>query len=137
MQGWVDSAVMARWFDRRSAAQAPEWVRGLAVEGIIGGVGTMLTFLPILVIFRGMGFLEDVGYMTRAAYVMDGFMHSIGCMARALCRYSSALAAMCRPLWAPAFSNPGGSHPDDYACASGPLHSTPCGTDDAGAGVLC
>ena len=81
MQGWVDSAVMgplARWTGE-ALAQAPEWVRGLAVEGIIGGVGTMLTFLPILVIFfAGMGFLEDVGYMARAAYVMDGFMHSIG-----------------------------------------------------------
>lgn len=53
MQGWVDSAVMgplARWTGE-ALAQAPEWVRGLAVEGIIGGVGTMLTFLPILVIF--------------------------------------------------------------------------------------
>lgn len=81
MQGWVDSAVMgplARWTGA-ALAQAPEWVRGLAVDGIIGGVGTMLTFLPILVVFfAGMGFLEDVGYMARAAYVMDGFMHSIG-----------------------------------------------------------
>ncbi len=60
-------------------AAAPAWLHGLVVDGLIGGVGTMLTFLPILVIFfAGMGFLEDVGYMARAAYVMDRFMHGIG-----------------------------------------------------------
>ena len=48
-------------------------------DGIIGGVGSVLTFLPILVIFFAvMATLEDVGYMARAAYVMDGFMHLMG-----------------------------------------------------------
>jgi len=42
-------------------------------------LGTMLTFLPILAIFfAAMGLLEDVGYMARAAYVMDRFMHALG-----------------------------------------------------------
>ena len=60
-------------------ASAPAWLSGLVVDGIIGGVGTVLTFLPILVIFFAvMGTLEDVGYMARAAYVMDGFMHLMG-----------------------------------------------------------
>ena len=58
---------------------APHWVSDLVVNGIIGGAGAMLTFLPILVIFFAvMGALEDVGYMARAAYVMDGFMHLMG-----------------------------------------------------------
>ncbi len=58
---------------------APTWLSGLLADGIIGGVGTVLTFLPILVIFfAAMAFLEDVGYMARAAYVMDRFMHLIG-----------------------------------------------------------
>jgi ferrous iron transport protein B len=49
------------------------------VDGVIGGVGAVLTFLPILVIFFAvMGMLEDMGYMARAAYVMDGFMHLMG-----------------------------------------------------------
>jgi len=49
------------------------------VDGIIGGVGAVITFLPILAIFFAvMGALEDVGYMARAAYVMDGFMHLMG-----------------------------------------------------------
>ena len=58
---------------------APPWLFGLLADGIVGGVGAVLTFLPILFIFfAAMAFLEDVGYMARAAYVMDSFMHLIG-----------------------------------------------------------
>ncbi len=60
-------------------ASAPAWVAGLAVDGIIGGVGTVITFLPILLIFfAALSLLEDVGYMARAAFVMDRFMHLMG-----------------------------------------------------------
>ncbi|MGD1994453.1 MAG: ferrous iron transport protein B, partial [Anaerolineae bacterium] len=60
-------------------AGAPGWLVGLVADGIIGGVGAVLTFLPILVIFFAvMAALEDIGYMARAAYVMDGFMHLMG-----------------------------------------------------------
>jgi ferrous iron transport protein B len=60
-------------------AGAPSWLADLVADGIIGGVGSVLTFLPILVIFFAvMGMLEDMGYMARAAYVMDGFMHLMG-----------------------------------------------------------
>ncbi|MFN2272898.1 MAG: ferrous iron transport protein B [Anaerolineae bacterium] len=58
---------------------APAWLVGLVADGIIGGAGAMLTFLPILVIFFAvMGILEDVGYMARGAFVMDSFMHLMG-----------------------------------------------------------
>jgi len=58
---------------------APAWLSGLLIDGVLGGAGTMLTFLPILVVFFVcMGLLEDMGYMARAAYVMDRFMHAIG-----------------------------------------------------------
>ena len=58
---------------------APAWFRGLLVGGLIGGVGSVLTFLPILLIFfAALAFLEDVGYMARAAFVMDRFMHLVG-----------------------------------------------------------
>jgi ferrous iron transport protein B len=64
---------------RIGLAGAPAWLVDLLADGIIGGVGAVLTFLPILVIFFAvMGVLEDVGYMARAAYVMDGFMHLMG-----------------------------------------------------------
>jgi len=57
----------------------PPWIKGLLVDGIIGGAGAVLTFLPILIIFfAAMAFLEDVGYMARAAFVMDKLMHTIG-----------------------------------------------------------
>jgi ferrous iron transport protein B len=60
-------------------AGSPAWLSGLIVEGLIGGVGAVLTFLPILLIFFGaFGLLEDLGYMARAAYVMDRFMHRMG-----------------------------------------------------------
>jgi ferrous iron transport protein B len=58
---------------------APGWLTGLLIDGIIGGVGTVLTFIPILLIFFAfMALLEDIGYMARAGYVMDRFMHLMG-----------------------------------------------------------
>jgi ferrous iron transport protein B len=60
-------------------APAPAWVRGLLIDGVIGGVGSVLTFLPILLIFFAtLAILEDVGYMARAAFVMDRLMHVVG-----------------------------------------------------------
>ncbi|MHB8773262.1 MAG: ferrous iron transport protein B [Syntrophales bacterium] len=60
-------------------ASGPAWVKGLVVDGVIGGVGSVLTFLPILLIFFAvLALLEDVGYMARAAFVMDRFMHLVG-----------------------------------------------------------
>jgi len=63
----------------RTLAAEPQWIKGLLVDGIMGGAGSVLTFVPILVIFFfAMSFLENVGYMARAAFVMDRFMHIIG-----------------------------------------------------------
>jgi ferrous iron transport protein B len=57
----------------------PAWLRGLLLNGVIGGAGSVLTFLPVLLIFFAiMAFLEDIGYMARAAYVMDKIMHLVG-----------------------------------------------------------
>jgi len=58
---------------------APLWFSGLVVDGLISGVGTVLTFLPVLILFFAvLGFLEDIGYLSRAAYVMDRYMHWMG-----------------------------------------------------------
>lgn len=81
IQEWMDGklllplAVMAEtWL-----LDAPPWVISLFVDGLIGGVGAVITFLPIIIIFfAAFGFLEDIGYMARAAYVMDNFMHWMG-----------------------------------------------------------
>lgn len=54
-------------------------LRALLVEGIIGGVGGVLVFLPnIILLFLAIAFLEGTGYMARAAFIMDRFMHRIG-----------------------------------------------------------
>jgi ferrous iron transport protein B len=58
---------------------APHWVSGLIVDGVVGGAGTVLSFVPILVVFfAALALLEDVGYMARTAYVMDRYMHWMG-----------------------------------------------------------
>jgi ferrous iron transport protein B len=81
LQGLLDTYVVGTLagLARTALAGAPFWITDLVTDGIIGGVGAMLTFLPILVIFFAvMGILEDVGYLARAAYVMDRFMHLMG-----------------------------------------------------------
>ncbi len=54
-------------------------MRSLLVDGIIGGVGSVIVFLPsILLLFFGIALLEDTGYMARAAFVMDRIMRAVG-----------------------------------------------------------
>lgn len=63
---------------------ASETVKSLIVDGIIAGVGGILTFLPnIFILFLALAFLEDSGYMSRVAYVMDGIMGKLGLSGRA------------------------------------------------------
>jgi ferrous iron transport protein B len=57
----------------------PGDLRSLLVDGVIAGVGSVLVFLPqIVILFLFIGFLEDTGYMARAAFIMDRFMRSVG-----------------------------------------------------------
>jgi ferrous iron transport protein B len=64
---------------RDGLAWAPDWLSGVLVDGVVAGAGTVLSFIPILVIFfAALGVLEDVGYMARTAYVMDRYMHWMG-----------------------------------------------------------
>ena len=61
----------------------PAAVISLLVDGIISGVGGILTFLPnIFILFLALAFLEDSGYMARVAYVMDGIMGRLGLSGR-------------------------------------------------------
>jgi ferrous iron transport protein B len=67
-----------------TAAHVNEVLTSLVVDGIIAGVGGILTFLPnIFILFLALAFLEDSGYMARVAYVMDGIMGKIGLSGRA------------------------------------------------------
>jgi ferrous iron transport protein B len=81
VQAWLDSVGVnesVEWF-RVTFQRAPAWLVDLFVGGVISGAGTVLTLLPILVVFFTLlGLLEDTGYLARAAYVMDPFMHPLG-----------------------------------------------------------
>ncbi len=60
-------------------AGAHNSLRSLLVEGIIGGVGGVVVFLPnILLLFFGIALLDDTGYTARAAFIMDRLMHKMG-----------------------------------------------------------
>ncbi|MDY6935324.1 MAG: ferrous iron transport protein B [Spirochaetota bacterium] len=54
-------------------------LKRMIIDGIIGGVGGVIVFLPnILILFMGISFMEDTGYMARAAFKMDKIMHKLG-----------------------------------------------------------
>lgn len=81
MQEWLEERVVARVSAALSAALAgaPAWLSGMLVDGMLAGAGIVVTFVPILfVFFLALGLLEDTGYQSRMAYVMDRFMHRIG-----------------------------------------------------------
>ena len=62
-----------------ASAMQDGWLKDLVVDGIIGGVGSVLVFLPnILLLYLFISLLEDSGYMARAAFIMDRLMHKIG-----------------------------------------------------------
>jgi len=72
--GWLGQTVSGLW-----PAGSESALRSLLVEGVIGGVGGVIVFLPnILLLFMAIAVLEDSGYMARAAFVMDRIMHKIG-----------------------------------------------------------
>ncbi len=57
----------------------PYWLVNFITHGLLGGAGMVLTFMPILLIFfTTLGILEDTGYMARAAYITDRYMHIMG-----------------------------------------------------------
>ena len=62
-----------------SSVMQDGWLKDLVVNGIIGGVGSVLVFLPnILLLYLFISLLEDTGYMARGAFIMDKLMHKIG-----------------------------------------------------------
>ena len=81
LQEWLQVSVVQGLGQLVTGAliNAPPWLTGLLVDGVLAGAGTVITFMPILAIFfLALGLLEDIGYMARAAYVMDRFMHLMG-----------------------------------------------------------
>lgn len=61
------------------AADASEWVVGLVCDGVLGGVGGVISFLPqIVILFFFLSLLEDTGYLARIAFIMDTLLRRIG-----------------------------------------------------------
>jgi ferrous iron transport protein B len=80
IQAWL-AGLVSQLADtiRLSFIAFPPWLVEMLAGGILGGLGMVLTFLPILVIFFAiLGFLEDTGYLARAAYLTDRWMHQMG-----------------------------------------------------------
>lgn len=80
---WIDgffNGFVARWAELGlQAISMPEIVISLVKDGIIGGVGLVLTFVPILMfLYLFLALLEESGYMARAAFLMDRFMYRFG-----------------------------------------------------------
>ncbi|MDE6114194.1 MAG: ferrous iron transport protein B [Muribaculum sp.] len=75
---WIESAV--NWIAGIVQDTMPEGpLKDLIADGIIGGVGGVIVFLPnILILYFFISFMEDSGYMARAAFIMDKIMHKIG-----------------------------------------------------------
>lgn len=71
---WLSGAITGLWPVGTESA-----IQSLVVDGIIGGVGGVIVFVPnIMLLFLAIAILEDSGYMARAAFIMDRIMHKIG-----------------------------------------------------------
>lgn len=75
---WMEAGVA--WLGEQVGALMPDGpVKALTVDGIIGGMGAVVVFLPqILILYFFISFMEDCGYMARAAFIMDKLMHKMG-----------------------------------------------------------
>lgn len=77
---WATSGLMA--------IGAPEWLMSLLVDGIIGGVGAVLGFVPqMMILFLLLSLLEDCGYMARVAFIMDRIFRKFGLSGRSFIPY--------------------------------------------------
>jgi ferrous iron transport protein B len=89
---WIDAG--RAWLADWTKAHVPEGdLQSLLADGIIGGVGGVIIFLPqILILFFFLGILEDTGYMARAAFIMDRLMSKVGLHGKSFIPMLSSLA---------------------------------------------
>lgn len=75
---WIEAAI--GWLGDMVSTHMPDGpLKDMTVDGIIGGVGSVIVFLPqILILYTFISFMEDSGYMARAAFIMDKLMHKMG-----------------------------------------------------------
>ncbi len=74
---WINDGF--NWLSGLATGISPDWLASLVDNGIIGGVGTVISFVPVIfLLYLGLSVLEYSGYLARAAFVMDRVMHRIG-----------------------------------------------------------
>ena len=75
---WIESGVA--WLGQTISTYFPDGpIKDMLVDGVIGGVGAVIVFLPqILILYFFISYMEDSGYMSRAAFIMDKLMHKMG-----------------------------------------------------------
>lgn len=86
LQGWMEAGIesFTLWLSELlTSIGISEWLHALLIDGVCAGVGSVLSFLPIIVIlFFFLSLLEDSGYMARVAFVMDTSLRKIGLSGR-------------------------------------------------------
>ncbi|MFI3319302.1 MAG: ferrous iron transport protein B [Rikenellaceae bacterium] len=77
-QGWIESGI--EWLAEMVGESVEEgWLKSLLLDGVLGGVGGVLVFLPnIIILYLFIVIMEGTGYMVRAAFLMDRLMHCVG-----------------------------------------------------------
>ncbi|MEA5136994.1 MAG: ferrous iron transport protein B [Candidatus Fimivivens sp.] len=81
---WTNDTLVAEWIQGplggwMAGIGVADWLTGLVVDGIVGGVGAVIGFVPqMLVLFLLLSILEDVGYMARVAFIMDRIFRRFG-----------------------------------------------------------
>lgn len=96
---YANDVIFGEWATNGAAyvlesISAPEWLSGLIIDGIIGGVGAVLGFVPqMIVLFILLSFLEQCGYMTRVAFVLDRIFRHFGLSGR--CFIPMVIASGC------------------------------------------
>ena len=77
-QAWIENGIGAL-SDVLRGAMTEGWLSSLLIDGVLQGVGAVISFLPnIIILFFFISVMEDSGYMAREAYLMDGIMHGVG-----------------------------------------------------------
>ena len=96
---YANDVIFGEWATNGAAfvlesISAPEWLSGLIIDGVIGGVGAVLGFVPqMIVLFILLSFLEQCGYMTRVAFVLDRIFRHFGLSGR--CFIPMVIASGC------------------------------------------
>lgn len=74
---WIEQGL--DWLSARTGIISPGWLSSFFSDGVLGGVGAVLVFIPVIfLLYIALSILEDSGYLARAAFVMDRLMHRIG-----------------------------------------------------------